>query len=204
MISRFILHAVSGRTAAALCAVSALLSVGPARADPASDEANRQNMMAEMRASAAANDRANFDSAQRDQANYDRAHSGSSGGGAASGSGGGGGSGSAGYGSPGPRPSTGPQSIVASYSFVIHRQESPAAMISRLEQEAGAGNGLSAFNLGRIAYTGFDGEARDDAVARRWFGDAAKLGHPGGNRSLAIWCTMARVARRTPPPGWIG
>ena len=161
-----------------LAMLGGLIIAPAARADPNSDEANRQNMMAEMRNSAAANDRANFDSQQRQQANADRYRSSGNGGsGSSGGSSGGNASPSANYGA---RTSTGPQSIVASYNFTVHRQETPAALMTRLEQEADGGNALSAFNLGRIYYTGFDGIPRDDATARHWFFIAANAGHPGG------------------------
>lgn len=165
-------------SAFAVVVLAGVCVVAPAWADPASDEANRQNMMADMRASAAANDRANFDSQQRQQADSGR-YSGS-GGNSASGSGDTGSSAASGGTGSGSYRSDGPRSIVATYSFTIHRQESPAALATRLEAEATAGHALSAFNLGRILYTGFDGIPRNDASARRWFGQAAKLGHPGG------------------------
>lgn len=160
----------------AAVALNALFpSIASAQWTAGNDEANRQSMMADMRASAAANDRANFDSQQRQQADAARFNS-SSGSSASSSSA----SGSASIGpSFGSRASTGPQSIVATYSFIIHRQETPAALLARLESEAGTGNALSAFNLGRIFFTGFDGAPRDEATARRWFGEAARMGHPG-------------------------
>lgn len=161
-----------------LIVLAAMSAVTPAGADPASDEANRQNMMADMRASAAANDQANFDSQQRQQADAAR-YSGNGGSSASASSSNGSSAASSGTGSGGYR-SSGPRSVVATYTFTIHRQESPAMLINRLEAEATAGNALSAFNLGRIFFTGFDDIPRNDASARRWFGQAAKLGHPGG------------------------
>lgn len=162
-----------------LCTIIAAFVTSPASADQYSDEANRQNMMAEMRASAAASDRANFESQQRLQDNADRNSRsvGSSSGYGSSSSGTGGSS----YASPSaaPRASTGPRSIVATYTFTMYRQETPAALAARLEREAAGGNTLSAFNLGRVYYTGFDGVPRADAAARRWFLTAAKAGHPG-------------------------
>lgn len=159
-------------------ALTALVTV-PAAAqwNAGNDEANRQSMMADMRASAAANDRANFDSQQRQQADSDRFNS-SSGAGTSSGSYGAAGSSasSSGY---SPRAPAGPQSIVSTYSFIIHRQESTPSLLARLETEAVGGNSLSAFNLGRVFYTGFDGAPRDEVKARHWFGEAARLGHPG-------------------------
>ena len=173
------LYRTSNWSVAGLFALAIAASAMSAQADPASDEANRQNMMADMRASAAANDRANFDSQQRQQADAAR-YNGSGGNSGSSGSGSGSSPGSYGGGTgSGSYRSDGPRSIVASYNFTVHRQESPAALTNRLEAEATAGNALSAFNLGRILYTGFDGIPRDDARARRWFGEAAKLGHPG-------------------------
>ena len=148
-----------------------------AHADPAGDEARRQSMMADMRASAAANDRANFESQQRQQANANR-YSGSN---ASSGSSNSGPSNSGSSYAPrpqGPSASSGPQSVVASYTFTVRRQETPAALAARLEQEATGGNAVSAYNLGRVYYTGFDGVPRSDTQARRWFAAAAELGHP--------------------------
>ena len=159
-------------------ATYSLLAGSLARADPASDEARRQSMMADMRASAAANDRASFDSQQRQQADANR-YAGSS---ASSGSSGSGPSPSTNNympGSSGASRNAGPQSVVATYSFTIHRQETPTALAARLEQEAAGGNALSAYNLGRIYYTGFDSLPRSDTQARRWFASAAELGHPG-------------------------
>ena len=158
-------------------ALTALLPVAAsAQWNAANDEANRQSMMADMRASAAANDRANFDSQQRQQADAARFNSSSSNTGSASS-----GSTAGGYsGQPAARGATssGPQSIVRTYSFTVHRQETPAALMARLENEATGGNALSAFNLARVLYTGFEGAPRDEAQARRWFGEAARLGHP--------------------------
>lgn len=152
----------------------------PARAqwNAANDEANRQSMMAEMRASAAANDRANEESQRRFNDNAARSSASSSSGGSSNYSGSSGGGGATGTGS-GSYRDAGPRSIVKSYTFTMHRQETPAALAARLEQEAGAGNALSAYNLGRLYYTGFDALPRNDAKARAWFGTAAKLGHPG-------------------------
>ena len=159
-----------------LIIVAVASSVVSARADPASDEATRQSMMADMRSSAATNDRANFESQQRQQADAARySNSGNSGSSTASSgtSTSAGGVGTGGY------RSVGPRSVVSSYTFTVRRQESSAALASRLQTEATAGNALSAFNLGRILYTGFDGIPRNDASARHWFGEAARLGHPG-------------------------
>ncbi len=165
---------------AGVLAIGLLAGASAAWADAASDEANRQAMMADMRASAAANDRANAESLQRNQADYDRNHNGGGSSGASSSSGSGGSSGGGGGFASHDAAPRGPQSVVATYNFTVYRQETPAAVTARLAREADAGNALSAFNLGRIFYTGFDGAPRDDAKARHWFGEAARLGHPGG------------------------
>ncbi|WP_295637908.1 hypothetical protein [Novosphingobium sp.] len=161
--------------------ICSLMLASQAHADPAGDESRRQSMMADMRASATANDRANFDSQQRQQADAARYSGGSGSSGSSAGNGSGSNSSGSSYagGGSGPSRSTGPQSIVASYSFTIRRQESPSAVATRLEQEAGNGNALSAYNLGRVYYTGFDGLARNDVKARQWFAKAAELGQPG-------------------------
>jgi TPR repeat protein len=146
----------------------------------ANDESNRQSMMADMRASAAANDRANNASQQRFNDNAARSlGSNTSGGGGSSSSSAGGGGGSFLGSNVGAYRGAGPHSIVKSYTFTMHQQESPASLAARLQSEAGAGNALSAYNLGRVYFTGFDGLARDDAKAREWFGTGATLGHPG-------------------------
>lgn len=164
-----------------LCTSLAALFAAPALADPNSDEANRQRMMSDMRASAAANDRASFESQQRQQANaarYSSSSNSSSNANSSSNSAGGRGSSSvssnytAGA-------SSGPRSVVATYNFTVYRQETPTALMARLQREADGGNALSAYNLGRIYYTGFDGIPRNDATALRWFSLAAKAGHPG-------------------------
>ena len=165
--------------------MTALLPVSAsAQWNAGNDEANRQSMMADMRASAAANDRANEDSQRRFNDNAARSlGSNSSGGGGGSSSGstsGGGGFGS----NVGAYRGGGPRSVVKTYTFTIRSQESVLSLITRLGQEASAGNALSAYNLGRVYYTGFDGLPRDDAKAREWFGAGAKLGHPG---AVAIW-----------------
>lgn len=59
----------------------------------------------------------------------------------------------------------------------MHREETEAQTIARIEQEAKAGNAQSQFNMGRIYYTGY-GVAQDDAKARDWFCTAAKQDHP--------------------------
>ena len=190
-----------------LLAGAALTAMLPAAAsaqwNAANDEANRQSMMADMRASAAANDRANFDSQQAQQADAARFNSGSGSDASAGGSGAAGGS----LANPGyaPRATTGPQSVVATYSFIIHRQESPAALLARLESEAVSGNALSAFNLGRVLYTGFDGAPRDETNARRWFGEAARLGHPGAQSQYGqmLYNGLGGVADQVGAMSWL-
>ena len=168
-----------------LCSSLAAFIASPCSADQYSDEANRQRMMADMRASAAASDRASFESQQRLQANADRAsRSSSASGGYGSSNGSGTGGSSWGGPSPASRAATGPRSVVATYNFTVYRQETPVALAARLEREAAGGNALSAFNLGRVYYTGFDGVPRNDATARRWFLEAAKAGHPGAEAQI--------------------
>lgn len=146
----------------------------PAYADwnEANDEANRQRMMSEVRANAAANDRANEESLRRSQADYDRRPTTSGGSSSAQ-------SGSSGAGifTPYQYHSQGPASVVASYSFKVSRQESEAATVARITREAGAGDVQSQYNLGRILLTGYGAKARNDAEARKWFGAAARQGH---------------------------
>lgn len=170
-------HSPSVRLIVVSIMVTALAMPTLASADPGSDEANRQNMMADMRASQSANESADFNSNQRQQADRDRFNTPErSGSGSSSSSGGS-------YSSSARTPRSqdlGPRSIVASYNFTMIKREAPPAMLARLEAEAIGGNALSAFNLGRVYYTGFADAPRDDAEARRWFGEAAKLGHPGG------------------------
>lgn len=134
------------------------------------DEANRQRMMSSMRQQAAYNDRASFERSRtpdyRSQSNPSPGYTGttgSSGGGPAAPS--------------GSTPAkTGPQSVVASYTFVIFKKETEAQTIARIRGEAEAGDMLSQFNLGRILYTGY-AVARDDVQARKWFRAAARQGH---------------------------
>ena len=188
-----------------LCMVIAAFVTSPAFGDQYSDEANRQNMMAEMRASAAASDRANFESQQRLQDNADRnSRNNSSSGSYGSSSSG---TGSSSYASPSSasRGSSGPRSIVTTYTFTTYRQETPVALAARLEREAAAGNTLSAFNLGRVYYTGFDGVPRDDAAARRWFLTAAKAGHPGAEAQAGqmLYNGIGGPADRTSAMTWV-
>lgn len=138
------------------------------------DEANRQSMMADMRASAARNDQLNVDSQQRLQARNDSYSA------TGNGSGRGTSANSTTSGvpnwAPAPYRPSGPRSIVATYEFTIHRQESPQDAATRLQAEAGAGNVRSAYDAARILYTGYGGVAKDDAAAARLFGAAARGG----------------------------
>ena len=121
-------HLIAGAAIVALypCAASAQWNAG-------NDEANRQAMMAQMRASAAANDRANEESQRRFNDNAARSASSNRSGGGGGTSGGSSGGGYTGTGSGGYR-DVGPRSIVKSYTFTIRRQESVAALAVRLEQ----------------------------------------------------------------------
>jgi TPR repeat protein len=160
----------------ALPAIFGVLLFAPdlAHADwnQANDEANRQRMMAEMRANTAAADRANEQSQRRQQQAYDNRprSSGGSSSSASSASNGGG------Y-TPYEAQPSGPASIVASYSFTVYRSESEAQTIARIGKEAAAGQVQSQYNLGRIYYTGYGATPRDDVSARKWFGAAAEQGH---------------------------
>jgi TPR repeat protein len=165
-------------TAAAFSLLLQIPTVACAQWNAGSDEANRQSMMAEMRASAAANDRANEESQRRFNDNAARSAGSNTSGRTGNGSNVGPYSSNSATGS-GSYRSTGPQSIVATYNFTVYRQETASALTSRLEREARGGNALSAFNLGRVLFTGFEGAPRDDVKARQWFGEAARLGHPG-------------------------
>jgi uncharacterized protein len=168
----------ANRSAAAAAILAAVLGYAShASAGPAEDEARRQSMMADMRASAAAADRQSFNALQRSRESYDRTY-GSAGGSSGVGTGGSSASSSGGARAPSEWKPSGPQSVVATYYFTIHRQESVAAAAVRLEREAAAGDSQSAFDLARIAYTGYGDQPRDEAKARRWFGEAAKAGHP--------------------------
>lgn len=155
--------------------VLALLALAPvARADwnAANDEANRQRMMNDMRASAARNDQLNNDALNRSNA-YSPSSSGSSGRGTSGGS-----SSGRGYSyQPYVYKPSGPRSVVATYEFTVYIQESEAETIARLQREAQAGNAQSQYNLGRIYYTGY-GVAIDLVQARRWFCQAAASDHP--------------------------
>lgn len=145
-----------------------------AQANAGDDEANRQRMMADMRANAAAADRRNQDSIASSQAASARyaERTGSSGIGTN-----GGASGGSGWAAPATYQPSGPRSIVAEYNFTIRRQEAPGAALARLLQEAATGNTQSAFNAGRMLYSGYGGVARNDAAAREQFMKAAAAGH---------------------------
>jgi TPR repeat protein len=166
----------------------ALLTVGllavsqatQAQWSAANDEANRQRMMASMRAQDAANDRAAADRAF--QAGLEQQRSLGSGSSPSSSS-----SGSGGMGTPldglaaalgrGNQSSGGPQSVVDRRTYIIHQQETSKQVVARLFAEAEGGNPESAWNLGRLYYTGYAGVPRDDAQARRWFATAGERGH---------------------------
>lgn len=166
----------------------ALLTVGllavsqaaQAQWSAASDEANRQRMMASMRAQDAANDRAAADRAF--QAGLEQQRSLGSGSSSSSSS-----SGSGGMGTPldglaaalgsGSQSRGGPQSVVDRRTYIIYQQETSEQVVARLIAEAEGGNPVSAWNLGRLYYTGYAGVPRDDAQARRWFATAGERGH---------------------------
>jgi TPR repeat protein len=161
----------------ALATAAALFGLVPAIAhadwNQANDEANRQRMMSEMRANAAANDRANEASMRRQQQDFENRSRASSGGGGSSNSSG---SSAGGYSSPSYHDS-GPASVVETYTFKIRKQETEGQTVARISREAEAGQVQSEFNLARIYYAGYGGIARDDALARKWFGAATKQGH---------------------------
>jgi TPR repeat protein len=137
----------------------------------ADDEANRQRMMNSMRQQDAYNDRKSFERSMQQNA-YQSSGSSSSSSYGSSGS-------SGGYSGP-VNPTQpieqGPQSVVASYTFVVYKRETEAQTIERIRKEAEGGEMLSQFNLARIYYTGY-GVARSDAEARKWFKAAAAQGH---------------------------
>lgn len=155
------------------CVLALVLMAAPmaAHADwnQANDEANRQRMMNDMRASDARNDRLNFESQQRATSGYTSStNSGSSYSGSSD----------SGYAyTPYQYVPEGPHSVVATYEFTIYKQESEAETIARVRGEAEDGNAQSQFNLGRIYYTGY-GVPLDIAEARKWFCAAAKQDHP--------------------------
>ena len=158
-----------------LLAALAGSSPGIAHADPAGDEARRQSIMADSRASAAAIDRRNSD--QAFQAGLTRS---SSGGGnsssSSSGSSSGSSSSSGGFGGGGGGASSGPQSVVATRTVRVWVGETMAQTAQRLGTEAAAGNAQSQYLLGRMNYVGY-GTSTNLAEARRLFIAAAAQGH---------------------------
>lgn len=175
----------------------ALLTVGLLAASQAAqaqwsatnDEANRQRMMASMRAQDAANDRAAADRAfQAGLAQQRSLGSGSS----SSSS-----SGSGGMGTPldglaaalgsGSQSTGGPQSVVDRRTYIIYQQETSEQVVARLFAEAEGGNAESAWNLGRLYYTGYAGVSRDDVQARRWFAAAGERGHAEAMANLGYF-----------------
>lgn len=169
------------RSTVAFLAMVAGFAAGAAQADPATDERNRQAMMASMRAQDASNDRAAADRAFQAGLAQQRSLGGSSGSPAPS---------SAGLdamGTPldglaaalgsGSQSSGGPQSVVDRRTYIIYQQETSEQMVARLFAEAEGGNPESAWNLARLYYTGYAGVPRDDAQARRWFATAGERGH---------------------------
>lgn len=167
------------------------LAAGAAQADPATDERNRQAMMASMRAQDAANDRAAADRAFQAGLAQQRSLGGSSGSPASSSSG------SGGMGTPldglaaalgsGGQSTTGPQSVVDRRSHIIYQQETAEQVVARLLAEAEGGDPESAWNLGRLYYTGYAGVPRDDVEARRWFALAGERGHPDALANLGYF-----------------
>ena len=155
--------------------VIALLAVSPAVAhaewNAANDEANRQRMMSDMRANAAAADRRSFEAQQNANRYTSSTNRGSSS--ASSGSGASGGSSYTPY----QYQPEGPHSVVATYYFTVHVQETEAQTVARLNAEAAAGNAQSQFDLGRVYYTGYSVPA-DLTLARKWFCEAARQDHP--------------------------
>ena len=155
-------------------AAAALFTVAPAaRADwnAANDEANRQRMMNDMRATAAYNDRVNSEALNR-STGYSYGSTGGSGRGTSeSGSG-------SGYAyQPYVYKPSGPKSIVATYEFKVYVRETEAQTLARLQSEAEGGNAQSQYNLGRVYYTGY-GVPVSLELARRWFCQAAAGDHP--------------------------
>ena len=143
-------------TARRLVLLAALIAgiPGIAHADPAGDEARRQSIMADSRASAAAIDRRNSD--QAFQAGLTRSspgggNSGSSSSGSSSGSSSSGG----GFGGGGGAASSGPQSVVSTRTVRVWVGETMAQTAQRLRGEAAAGNAQSQYLLGRMNYVGY-------------------------------------------------
>lgn len=161
------------RLAAGFCLIGlALAPAAHADWNAANDEANRQRMMNDMRATARDNDRRNTDALNR-STGYSYGNSGTSGRGTS------GGSSDSGYSyQPYTYKPAGPRSIVATYEFTVFVKETEAQTIARLQSEARAGNAQSQYNLGRIYYTGYGGVAVDLNQARQWFCQAAGSDHP--------------------------
>ncbi|MES3023266.1 MAG: hypothetical protein V4857_17015 [Pseudomonadota bacterium] len=160
------------RVALLLCAL--FPAVAHAEWNAANDEANRQRMMNSMRASAAAADRRNTESLDRQRVANERSASNRANANANKP-----GTTSRDTSAPGYQSSgvgSGPSSVVDSYEYTVHVKETEAETIARITREAQAGDKQSQFNLARIHYTGY-GVKRDDAAARRWFGEAAAKGH---------------------------
>jgi len=156
----------------ALTAMFLLPAIAHADWTAADDEANRQRMMADMRTSQTNYDRESQNSLARQQNAYnDNYGSGPAGSDSAGGS-------SSGYSY---QPYTyipeGPHSVTATYEFTVSVKESVPDVIARLTKEAASGNAQSAYDLGRIYYTGY-GTDRDLTKAREAFCRAATLGHP--------------------------
>lgn len=179
------------RSTVAFLAMVAGFAAGAAQANPATDERNRQAMMASMRAQDASNDRAAADRAFQAGLAQQRSLGGSSGSPAPS---------SAGLdamGTPldglaaalgsGGQSIGGPQSVVDRRSYIINRQETAEQVVARLFAEAEEGNPESAWNLGRLYYTGYAGVRRDDAEARRWFATAGERGHADALANLGYF-----------------
>ncbi|RYE01522.1 MAG: sel1 repeat family protein [Sphingomonadales bacterium] len=184
-----------------------LLASPPVRAQwsAANDEANRQRMMASMRATASANDRRNADAAFQRGLAGGRSTTGGSGGTAPSSS-----APSASAFAATPGAERGPQSVVATRTVFINIEETTPQMVARVTREAGEGKAQSQYNLGRLNYAGL-GVARDDVAARRWFGAAAAQGHVAASaqfgyltlygRGGPVDRTAARTALRTAAAG---
>nr|WP_314437145.1 tetratricopeptide repeat protein [uncultured Brevundimonas sp.] len=162
------------------------LAAGSAMADPQTDEANRQRQMASMRQEAARADQASADRSLTQQQNAANAALQGPNSGMATGAG------SSSSGAPtwagGSSAGTGgPQSVVDSYTFTFRVQETTPQMLARLTAAADGGDGGAAYNLARIYYTGFEGVPRDDAAARRLFGQAARIGHAQSQASYGFF-----------------
>lgn len=159
---------------AGVLALLATASAATAEWNAAADERNRQSQMASMRATQAANDRAAADRSFQQGLANSRGSAPSSGSRASTGSGGN--SAGSSFAGGGSARSSGPQSVVATRTVTIWRQETPERAFARLSGEAAAGDAQAQWWLGRMAYAGF-GTPRDDALARRSFTAAASQGH---------------------------